>query len=152
MEPTPHDEGYDDLLDPEWEKPEQTSRLTVALAAALLVVLGFAGGVLTQRAITPNAPTTVTGRGRGRARRPPGVACAAPGHREGRKVGRKARGGDPQRLTGVRARPSANQALRLSTTSWPMARRVGLLADPTCGSRTALSRSISSWGTFGSSS
>jgi hypothetical protein len=61
MEPTPHDDPYDDLLDPEWEQPKRTSRLTVALVAALLVVLGFAGGALTQRAITPDAPTTVTG-------------------------------------------------------------------------------------------
>jgi hypothetical protein len=54
-------ESHDDLLDPEWERPKRTSRLTLALVAALLVVLGFAGGVLTERAVGGAAPTTVTG-------------------------------------------------------------------------------------------
>jgi hypothetical protein len=54
-------ESHDDLLDPEWEQPRKTSKLTVVLVAALLVVLGFAGGALTQRALTPDAPTTITG-------------------------------------------------------------------------------------------
>jgi hypothetical protein len=61
MDPTPHDDPYDDLLEPDWDRPKRTSRLTVALVAALLVVLGFAGGVLTERAVSGNAPTTVTG-------------------------------------------------------------------------------------------
>jgi hypothetical protein len=66
MESLPHDEPrgdpYDDLFEAGWDRPKQTSRLTLALVAALLVVLGFAGGVLTQRAFGGgNAPTTVTG-------------------------------------------------------------------------------------------
>jgi hypothetical protein len=53
--------SHDDLLDLEWERPKRTSRLTIALVAALIFVLGFAGGVLTERALTPDAPTMVTG-------------------------------------------------------------------------------------------
>ncbi|OLS96283.1 hypothetical protein BJF90_10925 [Pseudonocardia sp. CNS-004] len=53
-------EPHDDLLDPEWERPRRTSRLTVALVAALIFVCGFAGGVLTQRALTPDTPALVT--------------------------------------------------------------------------------------------
>jgi len=54
-------ESRDDLLDPEWEQPLRTSKVTVALVAALIFVLGFAGGVLTQRALTPDTPAMVTG-------------------------------------------------------------------------------------------
>jgi hypothetical protein len=54
-------DSHDDLLEPEWEQPKRTSRLTVALVAALIFVLGFAGGVLTQRAITPDPLTSITG-------------------------------------------------------------------------------------------
>jgi hypothetical protein len=54
-------ESPDDLLDPEWERPKRANKVTVALLAALIFVLGFAGGVLTQRALTPGAPTVVTG-------------------------------------------------------------------------------------------
>jgi len=53
--------SHDDLLDPEWERPRRVDRLTVALVAALIFVCGFAGGVLTQRALTPDTPTLVTG-------------------------------------------------------------------------------------------
>lgn len=61
MEFTSDDDPYDDLLEPEWDRSRRTSRLTVALVAALLVVLGFAGGALTQRALSDDRPTTVTG-------------------------------------------------------------------------------------------
>jgi hypothetical protein len=74
-------ESHDDLLDPEWERPKRTSRLTVALLAALIFVLGFAGGALTQRAVTPDAPTTVTGgpgAGQGTAPGGGGVRRAGP--------------------------------------------------------------------------
>jgi hypothetical protein len=57
----PMESHDDDLLDLEWERPRRTGKLTVALLAALIFVLGFAGGVLTQRALTPDAPTMVTG-------------------------------------------------------------------------------------------
>jgi hypothetical protein len=73
----PMESHDDDLLDLEWERPRRTSKLTVALAAALILVLGFAGGVLTQRALTPDAPTIVTG---GQGGGPPagGVRRAGP--------------------------------------------------------------------------
>jgi len=51
----------DDLLDLEWDRPKRASGLTLALAAALIFVLGFACGVLTERAVAPDAPATVTG-------------------------------------------------------------------------------------------
>jgi hypothetical protein len=70
-------ESHDDLLDPEWERPKRTSKVTVALVAALIFVLGFAGGVLTQRALTPDAPTMVTG-GQGGAPPAGGVRRAGP--------------------------------------------------------------------------
>jgi hypothetical protein len=54
-------ETHDDLLDPEWQLPRRRSRLTVALVAALIFVLGFAGGVLTQRAVTGDARTVTSG-------------------------------------------------------------------------------------------
>jgi hypothetical protein len=54
-------ESPDDLLDPEWERPKRTNKVTVALLAALIFVLGFAGGVLTERALAPAGPTIVTG-------------------------------------------------------------------------------------------
>jgi hypothetical protein len=54
-------ENHDDLLDPEWERPSRTSKVTIALLAALIFVLGFAGGALTQRALAPDAPVVVTG-------------------------------------------------------------------------------------------
>jgi hypothetical protein len=69
--------SHDDLLDPEWERPKRTSKVTVALVAALIFVLGFAGGVLTQRALTPDAPTMVTG-GQGGAPPAGGVRRAGP--------------------------------------------------------------------------
>ncbi len=76
MEHMPHD----DLLDPEWERPKRTSRLTVALVAALIFVLGFAGGVLTQRALTPDTPVMVTGgQGGGGAPAGGGVRRGPPG-------------------------------------------------------------------------
>ncbi len=67
----------DDLLDLEWERPRRAGKLTVALATALIFVLGFAGGVLTQRALTPDAPMMVTG---GQGGGPPagGVRRAGP--------------------------------------------------------------------------
>lgn len=68
-------ESQDDLLDPEWERPKRTSKVTIALLAALIFVLGFAGGVLTQRALTPDAPTMVTGG--------PGAAPSGGGVRRG---------------------------------------------------------------------
>jgi hypothetical protein len=45
----PHDEAEDDLLEEGWEEPRRTSRLTLALVAALLVGLGFVGGALVDR-------------------------------------------------------------------------------------------------------
>jgi hypothetical protein len=54
-------ERHDDLLEPEWERPRPSRTLTVVLAAALVFVLGFASGVLTQRALTPDTPTMITG-------------------------------------------------------------------------------------------
>jgi hypothetical protein len=70
-------ESHDDLLDPEWERPRRTGKVTVALLAALIFVLGFAGGVLTQRALTPDAPTMVTG-GQGTAPSGGGVRRGGP--------------------------------------------------------------------------
>ena len=70
-------ESQDDLLDPEWEQPKRTSKVTVALLAALIFVLGFAGGVLTQRALMPDAPTMVTG-GPGTAPAEGGVRRSGP--------------------------------------------------------------------------
>jgi hypothetical protein len=70
-------ESRDDLLDLEWERPKRTSRLTIALLAALIFVLGFAGGVLTERALTPDAPTMVTG-GQGGAPPAGGVRRGGP--------------------------------------------------------------------------
>jgi uncharacterized protein DUF5666 len=58
------DTADDDLFDPEWDRPTRTNRLTVTLVAGLLVVAGFAGGALTQRAVAEGSPT-VSGRGSG---------------------------------------------------------------------------------------
>ena len=46
---------------------------------------------------------------------------------------------------------SSNQLLRLSTTSWPIASRVWIEAEPTWGRSTAFGSAISAGGTFGSS-
>src|SRR5215204_1410981 len=51
--------------------------------------------------------------------------------------------------TGVRGGCPWNQATRLSRTSCPMASRVYVEPDPTCGSSMTLSRAIKSAGTFG---
>jgi hypothetical protein len=55
-EQPPHDEPVvetdpadDDLFDESWQAPKKTNRLTVVLVVALLVVAGFAGGVLVQK-------------------------------------------------------------------------------------------------------
>ena len=70
-------ERDDDLLDLERERPRRTGKVTVALLAALIFVLGFAGGVLTQRALAPDTPALVTG---GQGGSPPagGVRRAGP--------------------------------------------------------------------------
>ncbi|MDT7581884.1 MAG: hypothetical protein QOK35_3148 [Pseudonocardiales bacterium] len=55
--PPPHDEPVaeepfdpdDDLFDVSFEAPRRTNRLTAVLIVALLVVAGFAGGVLVQK-------------------------------------------------------------------------------------------------------
>jgi hypothetical protein len=39
----------DDMFDESWNAPKKSNRLTVALVVALLVVAGFAGGVLVQK-------------------------------------------------------------------------------------------------------
>jgi hypothetical protein len=71
-------ESHDDLLDPEWERPRRANGITLALVAALIFVCGFACGVLTQRALTPDTPTMVTG-GPGGAAPGGGVRRAGPG-------------------------------------------------------------------------
>ncbi len=71
-------ESHDDLLDPDWERSRRVNRLTAALVAALIFVCGFAGGVLTQRALTPDTPTMVTG-GPGGAAPGGGVRRTGPG-------------------------------------------------------------------------
>lgn len=70
-------ERHDDLLEPEWERPQRNRTLTVVLVAALIFVLGFAGGALTQRALTPDTPAVVTG-GQGGAPPAGGVRRAGP--------------------------------------------------------------------------
>src|SRR5690606_35010938 len=52
---------------------------------------------------------------------------------------------------GVRSFPPAKNALRLSTTSCPIAARVECVALPTCGCSTTLSSASSASGTRGSS-
>jgi hypothetical protein len=74
----------DDLFELEWGRPQRTSRLTIALVACLLVVLGFAAGALAQRAIAADSPTVVAGAPgsapAGEMRRAgPAAAPAAPG-------------------------------------------------------------------------
>ncbi|GAA1289594.1 hypothetical protein GCM10009609_66200 [Pseudonocardia aurantiaca] len=44
----PPDEG---LFEQGWDKPKRTSRFTIVLVAALLVVLGFAGGALAEQSV-----------------------------------------------------------------------------------------------------
>jgi hypothetical protein len=41
----------DDLLEPDWDQPRRFSRLTVALALSVLVVLAFAAGAFTAGAL-----------------------------------------------------------------------------------------------------
>src|SRR6185437_10016304 len=52
--------------------------------------------------------------------------------------------------TGVSGGFPANQALRLSTTSWSIALRVTTEAEPICGSSTTFGSAFNSSGTFGS--
>jgi hypothetical protein len=74
----PHDESFDsadpddDLFDESWQAPKRTNRLTAMLVVALLVVAGFAGGVLVQKhhdsglvAADVSAATRRTGGGAG---------------------------------------------------------------------------------------
>lgn len=89
-----HDEPVepvdDDLFDESWEAPRKTNRLTVVLVVALLVVGGFAGGVLVQKnhdtalaAAAAGAGTRraggATGAGTGGGRGQGAQATAAPG-------------------------------------------------------------------------
>ncbi len=53
----------DDLLEPDWDQPRRFSRLTVALAISVLVVLAFAVGAFTAGALAG----------------PPDAACYPPG-------------------------------------------------------------------------
>jgi hypothetical protein len=59
----------DDLFDDGWQAPKRTNRLTVALVVALLVVGGFAGGVLVQKHHDSGLAATVAGTGARRANR-----------------------------------------------------------------------------------
>src|SRR6185312_2352613 len=81
------------------------------------------------------------------------------GHRRNRKTKAKFHEPDPYALaftgvsaTGVSGGFPANQAFRLSTTSWSMALRVTTDAEPICGSSTTLSMDFNSSGTCGSRS
>jgi hypothetical protein len=47
--PGPEADPDDDLFDESWDAPKKSNRLTVVLVVALLVVAGFAGGVLVQK-------------------------------------------------------------------------------------------------------
>ncbi len=75
----------DDLFELEWGRPQRTSRLTIALVACLLLVLGFAAGALAQRTIAADSPTVVAGApgsgpaGGGVRRAGPAAEPAAPG-------------------------------------------------------------------------
>jgi hypothetical protein len=60
-EQPPHD---DDLFDESWQAPEKTNRLTVVLVVALLVVAGFAGGVLVQKHHDVGLAAAAVGAGR----------------------------------------------------------------------------------------
>ncbi len=80
----------DDVFDESWQAPKKTNRLTVVLVVALLVVAGFAGGVLVQKhhdtalaAAAAGAGTRraggATGAGTGGGRGQGAQANAAPG-------------------------------------------------------------------------
>ncbi|WP_214405400.1 hypothetical protein [Pseudonocardia lacus] len=64
---TTTDDPDDDLLEPDWDQPRRFSRLTVALAIGILVVLAFAGGAFVAGAASGPAgaacypPATTTG-------------------------------------------------------------------------------------------
>jgi hypothetical protein len=55
---TPVDEHDLDLLDPAWTPPKRIDRLTLLLAGALVIALGFAGGVLVQKRHDAGLATT----------------------------------------------------------------------------------------------
>ncbi|MCO1658562.1 hypothetical protein [Pseudonocardia humida] len=58
-DPTPDDrtDDPDDLLEPDWDQPRRYSRLTVALAIGILVVLAFAAGAFVAGALAGPAGT-----------------------------------------------------------------------------------------------
>ncbi len=58
----------DDLLEPDWDQPRRYSRLTIALAIGVLVVLAFAFGAFTAGALRGPADALCT---------PPGEPPAA---------------------------------------------------------------------------
>jgi hypothetical protein len=49
LDPEPYDADDTDLFEPEWDRPKATDRITVLLAAALVGVVGFAGGIAAQK-------------------------------------------------------------------------------------------------------
>jgi hypothetical protein len=71
----------DGLFEQGWDKPKRTSRFTIVLLAALLVVLGFAGGALAEQSLgsaaaggVPQvAPAAGGARGSGQGAPPTGV-------------------------------------------------------------------------------
>jgi hypothetical protein len=77
----------DDLFEESWDAPKKSNRLTVMLVVALLVVAGFAGGVLVQKhhdvglaaAAAGVAPRRAAGAGNGGGRGQGAPASAAPG-------------------------------------------------------------------------
>jgi hypothetical protein len=59
---TPDDrtDDPDDLLEPDWDQPRRYSRLTVALAVGVLVVLAFAGGAFVAGSLAGPADVVCT--------------------------------------------------------------------------------------------
>jgi hypothetical protein len=76
----------DEMFDESWNAPKKTNRLTAALVVALLVVAGFAGGVLVQKhhdvglaaAAAGVAPRRAGGAGNGGGRGQGAPSSAAP--------------------------------------------------------------------------
>jgi hypothetical protein len=117
----------DDLFDESWEAQRKTNRLTVVLVVALLVVAGFAGGVLVQKHHVTALAAAAAGAGapsrrcdRRRNRRGPRAGRAGDrGARQCGHAGRRRHGPDGRRERHRHERHRHRDRRRLTTAGPP---------------------------------